>query len=108
MGTQFAYTQKHIANTLIPKLINERNALLIDAPDSVTAQSTANRLGKAVYWNQAESDDTKGLKGNYKQIVPKNVPDYSEVDKVEALDLGFEYSDHNPVLMTVTLKDSVA
>ena len=85
MGTQFAYTQKHIANTLIPKLINERNALLIDAPDSVTAQSTANRLGKAVYWNQAESDDTKGLKGNYKQIVPKNVPDYSEVDKVEAL-----------------------
>ena len=31
-----------------------------------------------------------------------------EVDKVEALDLGFEYSDHNPVQMTVTLKDSVA
>ena len=31
-----------------------------------------------------------------------------EVDKVEALDLGFEYSDHNPVLMTVTLKDRAA
>ena len=37
-------------------------------------------------------------------IVSPNV----EVGSVEVLDLGFANSDHNPVLMTVTLRDRIA
>ncbi|MBR4520463.1 MAG: carboxypeptidase regulatory-like domain-containing protein [Paludibacteraceae bacterium] len=85
MGTQFAYTQKHISTTLIPKLIRERNALLIDAPDSVTAQKLADKQGKAIYWNLATTEAEKGTKGKYKQIIPTSVSDYNEVDKVGAL-----------------------
>ena len=85
MGTQFAYTQKHISTTLIPKLIRERNALLIDAPDSVTAQKLADKQGKTIYWNLATTDAEKGTKGKYKQIIPTSVSDYNEVDKVGAL-----------------------
>ena len=85
MGTQFAYTQNHIANVLIPKLLRERNALLIDAPDSITAQNIANQQGKAVYWNISLNADEKGINGKYKQILPKNIPDYTEPDKVDAI-----------------------
>ena len=83
MGTQFAYTQDYIANTLIPKLIRERNSLLIDAPDSITAQSIANQQGKAVYWNRATKDDEIGTK--YRFITPTNKPDYNEPDRISAI-----------------------
>ena len=84
-GSQFAYTQMHVSRTLLPKLIRERNALLIDAPDSITAQKIADKQGTAVYWNLATTEAEKGTKGKYKQLIPTSVSDYNEVDKVGAL-----------------------
>ena len=85
MGAQFAYTQNHIVNTLIPKLIRERNALLIDAPDQAAAQSIANAQKKAVYWNMTDNSSEYGLPGKYKFIKPQTVADFNEPDKISAL-----------------------
>ena len=83
MGTQFAYTQGYITSTLIPKLIRERNALLINAKDSAEAQALANARSRAVYWDIAKTDEDRGTEGAYLQILPTNVGDYNEPDKVK-------------------------
>ena len=83
MGTQFAYTQGYITSTLIPKLIRERNALLVNAKDSAEAQALANARSRAVYWDIAKTDEDRGTEGAYLQILPNNVGDYNEPDKVK-------------------------
>ena len=83
MGTQFAYTQGYITSTLIPKLIRERNALLVNAKDSAEAQALANAQSRAVYWDIAKTDEDRGTEGAYLQILPTNVGDYNEPDKVK-------------------------
>ncbi len=83
MGTQFAYTQGYITSTLIPKLIRERNALLVNAKDSAEAQALANARSRAVYWDIAKTDEDRGTEGAYLQILPTNVGDYNEPDKVK-------------------------
>ena len=83
MGTQFAYTQGYITSTLIPKLIRERNALLVNAKDSAEAQALANARSRAVYWDIAKTDADRGTEGAYLQILPNNVGDYNEPDKVK-------------------------
>ena len=83
MGNQFAYTQNYIATALLPKLIKERNALLVNATDTAEAQALANARGTAVYWNRAQTDDEIGTPKSYMMVIPKNVGDYTEPDRVE-------------------------
>ena len=86
VGTDFTYTQGHIVNKLLPNLIEQRNALIINAADSAEAQSIANAQKSAVYWNIATDESKIGLDTTtYKIIKPTNVPDYVEADKVQAI-----------------------
>ena len=86
VGTDFAYTQGHIANKLLPNLVAQRNALLVNAADSAAAQEIANARKAAVYWNIATDESKIGLDTTtYKVIKPTNVPDFVEVDKVKAI-----------------------
>ena len=86
VGSDFAYTQSHIANKLLPNLVAQRNALLVNAPDSASAQEIANARKAAVYWNIATDEDKIGLDTTtYKIIKPTNVPDFVEADKVRAI-----------------------
>ena len=86
VGTDFAYTQGHIANKLLPNLVAQRNALLTNAADSAAAQAIANAQKKAVYWNIATDESKIGLDTTtYKIIKPTNVPDFVEPDKVKAI-----------------------
>ena len=50
VNNTFIYTQDYIINTLIPKLALERANLLMDFPDSTSAQSYADGTGEPVYW----------------------------------------------------------
>ena len=86
VGTDFAYTQGHIANKILPNLVAQRNALLVNAADSAAAQEIANARKAAVYWNIATDESKIGLDTTtYKVIKPTNVPDFVEVDKVKAI-----------------------
>ena len=86
VGTDFTYTQGHIVNKLLPNLIEQRNALIINAADSVEAQAIANAQKSAVYWNLTNDESKIGLDTTtYKIIKPTNVPDYVEADKVQAI-----------------------
>ena len=86
VGTDFAYTQGHIANKILPNLVAQRNALLTNAADSAAAQAIANAQKKAVYWNIATDESKIGLDTTtYKIIKPTNVPDFVEADKVKAI-----------------------
>lgn len=86
VGTDFAYTQGHIANKILPNLVAQRNALLTNAADSAAAQAIANAQKKAVYWNIATDESKIGLDTTtYKIIKPTNVPDFIEADKVKAI-----------------------
>ena len=86
VGTDFAYTQGHIANKILPNLVAQRNALLTNVADSAAAQALANAQKKAVYWNIATDESKIGLDTTtYKIIKPTNVPDFIEADKVKAI-----------------------
>ncbi len=86
VGTDFAYTQGHIANKILPNLVAQRNALLTNVADSAAAQAIANAQKKAVYWNIATDESKIGLDTTtYKIIKPTNVPDFIEADKVKAI-----------------------
>lgn len=71
MKSKFVYSQHHIVTQLIPGLIAERDALLVDG-DSVLLQQQEKegKLTKAVYLNTAEHPDSVGLSGHYKIYGP--------------------------------------
>ena len=80
----FAYTQDHIINSLLPRLMRERNALLISG-DSATVQGIANARNEVVYWSKVTDESQEyGLK-SYKKIYPTGVDLPSEwinIDRV--------------------------
>ena len=85
LSHDFAYSQKYVLNTILPRLVMERQDLLRYFNDSTEAQSTANALGEPVYWYR----DTMTFFGDtlpsvtYSMIPPENGKQY--VDRVEAL-----------------------
>ena len=85
LNNTFAYTQKHIVTTLIPKLAMERQSLMMHFVDSAQAQNLADALGEPVYWyfdSVAYLQDTIAL-NSYKMITPNDGKVY--VDEVSAL-----------------------
>lgn len=65
----FAYTQDYIMNTMLPKLIRERNALLVTC-DSLTAQQMANSRNDVVYWSKVPTEAAEYALTNYVKICP--------------------------------------
>ena len=51
----FCYTQEHILSTVIPKLVAQRNALVL-CVDSTAAQDKANRENKRIYYSLVSPD----------------------------------------------------
>lgn len=67
---RFAHSQHHIINVLLPKLIQERNAL-IQMDDSVALQTLANATKKACYGSLVPADAHDfGLAGKYRVYYP--------------------------------------
>ena len=88
VGNTFVYTQEYVLNTLIPKLALERKNLLMDFPDSLSAQQYANTNNIVVYWNKGATatDNTQGMKdGTYRMITPVGY-DKAENNRIAALD----------------------
>ncbi|MBQ7647563.1 MAG: hypothetical protein IJS92_00600 [Paludibacteraceae bacterium] len=85
----FAYTQYYILNTLIPKLALERQNLLMNFPDSASAQAYADQTGEAVYWYHSAGDKVSlidSLPYNvYEMFTPSN-SGKAFTDRVAALD----------------------
>ena len=89
INNTFAYTQYHIYNTILPRLLLERNNLLEYFADSATARTVANLRGEEVYWYidstaAIQLNDTLA-KGSYRMIIPSgDARPYA--NRVEALD----------------------
>ena len=89
INNTFVYTQYHIINTLLPRLLLERNNLLEYFGDEAAAQASANQRGEEVYWyidstTAIQLNDTLA-NGTYKMIVPSgDARPYA--DRVKALD----------------------
>lgn len=67
----FAYSQKYILGTLIPKLIDERAKLLI-CGDKSAAMAMAESTKKVMYWSKLPADDENfGVDGQYEPIIPE-------------------------------------
>ena len=91
ISNTFVYTQYHILNTVLPRILRERNNLLEFFADQTAAQAAANQRNEPVYWYidstmAVQLNDTL-LKDTYKMIKPAGDAVY--VDKVEALDNAF-------------------
>ena len=87
IGNTFVYTQSYVLNTLIPKLALERMNLLMNFPDSLSAQQYADNNGVVVYWNKgantaAATEDMAD--GTYRMIKPAG-KDHLETDRIAAL-----------------------
>lgn len=72
-GTHFAYSQSHIVNSLIPDLIEKRNAWLTphtvsDADAQALAQNNSQRIYRS---NLPAEDENFGKKGTYKMFYPQ-------------------------------------
>ena len=83
----FVYTQSYILNTVIPKLALERMNLLMDFPDSLSAQQYADNAGVVVYWNKGASaaNDSESMStGTYRMLKPAG-KDFIETDRIAAL-----------------------
>ena len=83
----FAYTHNHIENTLIPQLMQERDALLLTC-DSADAQVVANQRGSEVYWSRvAPGDSNWAAPTSYRLLTPAgSTNDYvDEVDRYNRL-----------------------
>jgi len=66
----FAYTADYIFNTLIPKLLRQRDAMLITG-DSLTAQAIADARGEVVYWTPLAPDAEQFALTNYTKLYPQ-------------------------------------
>ena len=87
IGNTFVYTQSYVLNTLIPKLALERMNLLMNFPDSLSAQQYADNNGMVVYWNKGASAaaNTSDMEsGTYRMIKPAG-KDHLETDRIAAL-----------------------
>ncbi len=83
----FVYTQSYILNTVIPKLALERMNLLMDFPDSLSAQQYADNAGVVVYWNKGASaaNNSESMStGTYRMLKPAG-KDFIETDRIAAL-----------------------
>lgn len=83
--SDFAYTQQYILNSLLPRLIHERDSLLLDC-SSDEAQKIANEQGKVVYRTLVESDDHRyGIDINvgYTMYFPENVKELNYTDMID-------------------------
>ena len=65
----FAYTQDYIINTMLPKLIRERDALLLTG-DSMTVQAIANARNEVVYWSKVPEDAADYAITSYVKLYP--------------------------------------
>ena len=89
ISNTFVYTQYHILNTVVPRLLRERNNLLEYFADEAAAQAAASMRGEEVYWyidstTAIQLNDTLA-KDTYKMIVPSgDARPYT--NRVEALD----------------------
>lgn len=127
----FAYTQRHIVETILPNLFQNRNALLIQG-DSTTAQNLANSTQKEVYLSlvpvddehfACECDSSKSGKTFYYKVYypnnatvkPNRVADYNNmiaqwmsfVIKNESLKMGSRLSGNRNLLGTYDLSTNV-
>ena len=85
LSNTFAYTQKYILGTLIPRLAIERQNLMQVFKDSAEAQATADALGEPVYWYYETGtylDDTIPV-NSYTMFIPNDGGAY--VDQVSVL-----------------------
>ena len=75
LGHTFAYSQHYIYNRIIPELILESAGLLMQFPDSASAQAAADASGEPIYWytgpTEINQHDTINSK-YYKMLVPSN------------------------------------
>jgi hypothetical protein len=71
IASTFIYTHHYIENTLIPRLIQERDALLLTC-DSATAQSIADAGHKVVFQSLVPFDDPNwAAKNYYRTVLPQ-------------------------------------
>jgi len=85
LSNTFAYSQKYILGTIIPRLAIERQNLMQVFKDSAEAQATANALGEPVYWYYETGtylDDTIPV-NSYTMFIPNDGGAY--VDQVSVL-----------------------
>ena len=92
ISNTFAYTQYHIINTVLPRILRERNNLLEFFANEAAAQAAANQRNEAVYWyidstTAVQLNDTLA-KDTYRMIKP-STGDAVYVNQVEALDKAF-------------------
>ena len=79
----FAYSQEFIINSLLPRLLRERDALLLTG-DSADVQAIANARNKVVYWSKVLPTDTTYAITNYVKLYPATGSDrWVNVDEVE-------------------------
>ena len=90
IGNTFAYSQHYILNTVLPKIVMEQMDLLMDFPDSLTAQAAADNAGEPVYWYlDSTKVNLRAAAGkNYIMILPSN-SNKAYVDRVAALNKMF-------------------
>ncbi len=72
ISSTFVHTQSYIERTLLPQLIQQRDALLMTG-DSATVASIAVSTGKPAYWSKVSPEDENfGMEGYYEMILPDN------------------------------------
>lgn len=75
ISATFIYTHDYIENTLIPRLTQERDALLLTC-DSATAQSIANAQHKVVFRSLVPFDDPNwAAEDYYRVVIPEGFSD---------------------------------
>ncbi len=80
----FYYTHDYITGTLLPKLVRERNNLLMMG-DSATLQAIANAQQKAVYMSLVSADDEMfGYSTDYYKILTPENTDKLFADEVDS------------------------
>ena len=84
LNSTFHYTHRYIRDVMLPNLVSQRDALLING-DSATVQAIADAQRKAVYWSKVlHTDSTYALSGGYRQLIPSSMTDRVWPDEVDA------------------------
>ena len=80
----FAYTADYIFNTLIPKLLRQRDALLLTG-DSATVQAIANARKQVVYWTPLAPNSEQFALTDYRKLYPQETDStiWMDVDEVK-------------------------